>query len=65
MIAVQPADPNQEPDPAVRVRDTPSILRLLQMDVAVKDARATATGWTWGTFMYAYKDGKTVSITQF
>lgn len=26
--------------------------RLLQLDVAVKDSRATQTGWVYGTFMY-------------
>jgi len=26
--------------------------RLLQLDVAVKDSRATQTGWLYGTFMY-------------
>jgi hypothetical protein len=27
-------------------------LRLLQMDIAVKDSRAGATGWVFGTFAY-------------
>ena len=65
MIAVQPEDPSQEPDPAVRVKNAPNEVSLLQMDIAVKDKRGTGTGWIWGTFMY---DGtsatrKTVSIT--
>ena len=67
MIAVQPEDPTKEPDPAVRVTNAPNNVRLLQVDIAVKDKRSTATGWIWGTFMYIYdkKSGKTVSITQF
>ncbi len=30
----------------------PKILRLLQVDVAVRDARAVETGWVFGTFVY-------------
>lgn len=36
-------------------------MRLLQIDVAVKDKRATETGWVFGTFMYdASHKGKNV-----
>jgi len=31
---------------------TPATMHLLQLDVAVRDARATATGWVFGTFIY-------------
>lgn len=30
----------------------PSTLRLLQLDIAVRDARANETGWVFGTFVY-------------
>ena len=38
-------------DPAKRVRAVLK-LRLLQIDIAVKDSRATGTGWFMGTFVY-------------
>ncbi|KIJ97424.1 hypothetical protein K443DRAFT_681521 [Laccaria amethystina LaAM-08-1] len=59
MIAVQPEDPTKEPDPAVRITNAPNDVRLLQMDIAVKDKRSTATGWVWGTFIYDGNCGKT------
>lgn len=52
MIAVQPTDPTQMPDQGDRVKNAPSEVRLLQLDVAVKDPQARETGWVWGTFMY-------------
>ncbi|HSK72553.1 MAG TPA: hypothetical protein VK892_12700, partial [Pyrinomonadaceae bacterium] len=37
------------------------IIRLLQIDIAVKDARAGETGWVFGTFIYdASRKGSTV-----
>lgn len=30
----------------------PATLRLLQLDVAIRDARSTETGWVFGTFIY-------------
>lgn len=65
MIAVQPEDPTQEPDPSLRVKNAPSEVRLLQMDIAVKDKRSQATGWIWGTFMYDATSGKTVRTLNF
>jgi hypothetical protein len=38
--------------PANTVPRAPGTLRLLQLDVAVRDARATETGWVFGTFVY-------------
>lgn len=36
-------------------------VRLLQIDISIKDKRATDTGWVFGTFMYdASNPGKTV-----
>ncbi len=36
-------------------------VRLLQIDIAVKDKRATKTGWVFGTFIYdASNPGKTI-----
>jgi hypothetical protein len=41
-------------------KKTLKTMRLLQMDVAVKDSRSTSTGWVFGTFVYnAKKQGKT------
>lgn len=31
---------------------TPQVLRLLQVDIAVRDTRNTLTGWVYGTFVY-------------
>lgn len=31
---------------------TPQLLRLLQVDIAVKDARSVDTGWVFGTFVW-------------
>ncbi len=43
---VDPTDPNSSPPRTTRT------LRLLQVDVAVRDSRATDTGWLFGTFIY-------------
>lgn len=38
----------------------PDTLRLLQVDIAVRDRDATTTGWLFGTFVYnGYADGET------
>jgi hypothetical protein len=70
MIAVQPTDPTQMPDQGDRVKNAPSEVRLLQLDIAVKDKRVEdITGWVWGTFMYVgngkHSDPCGVSITRF
>ena len=72
MIAVQPTDPTKMPDQGDRVKNAPSEVRLLQLDVAVKDLRnppVSKTGWVWGTFMYVGNGEDStpygVSITQF
>lgn len=52
------ANINVRADPAARAcpdntgRREPGTLRLLQLDVAVRDARAGITGWVFGTFVY-------------
>jgi len=52
--ACPPATVGDPPVPAPRA---PATLHLLQLDVAVRDARADATtGWVFGTFVY---DGRT------
>lgn len=38
----------------------PTVMRLLQLDISVKDPRATETGWVFGTFVYhADAEGET------
>lgn len=37
---------------AATARRAPATLRLLQLDVAVRDPDATQTGWVFGTFVY-------------
>lgn len=40
---------------------TDRTVRLLQIDIAIKDKRALKTGWVYGTFMYDdSSDGKTI-----
>ncbi|KAF8974266.1 hypothetical protein BDZ97DRAFT_1690029 [Flammula alnicola] len=58
LIAIQPEDPKEDPNPAIRDLKNPKPLRLLQMDIATRDNRAT-TGWMFGTFMYSHHSGKT------
>lgn len=53
-VRANPADANC---PANTEARAPGTLRLLQLDVAVRDARATVTGWVFGTFVY---DGRHV-----
>lgn len=48
-VRADPSDPNC---PANTEPRAPATLRLLQLDVAVRDARATETGWVFGTFVY-------------
>jgi hypothetical protein len=48
-VRSNPADPNC---PANTEPREPASLRLLQLDVAVRDSRATETGWVFGTFVY-------------
>lgn len=48
-VRASAADPQCPPDTAPR---SPGKLRLLQLDVAVKDSRAGFTGWVFGTFVY-------------
>lgn len=42
------------------VQRSPRVLRLLQIDIAVKDKRAKETGWVFGTFVYCNKAKSTV-----
>jgi len=51
MIAVQPDDPELKPDPTIRVEE-PKEVRLLQVDVIVRDRRSV-TGWMFNSFMYS------------
>jgi hypothetical protein len=48
---------------------TPAVMRLLQVDVAVRESRETeASGWVFGTFVYdkdappLYEDGKDITL---
>lgn len=52
------------PSPAIRDLKNPQSIRLLQLDIGVKDRRAqiTGTGWMWCSFMYCKTSGKTVSL---
>ena len=43
---VNPDDPNSSPLRSIRT------VRLLQVDVAVRDSRVKETGWAFGTFIY-------------
>lgn len=45
-------DPTDPDCPANTEPRAPATLRLLQLDVAVRDARAAETGWVFGTFVY-------------
>ncbi len=45
-----PMADGSEPDKCAR--DKPKDMRLLQLDVAVKDGRAGKTAWVFGTFVY-------------
>jgi hypothetical protein len=58
LIAVQPEDPKKSPLPGTRDLENPQSVRLLQMDIAIRDDRAV-TGWMFGTFMYSNTSGKT------
>lgn len=49
-IYIKPASPMPEDTPKVQKN-----LRLLQIDVAIKDKRAQETGWVLGTFTYNSK----------
>jgi len=49
-IATQPTLPSGKPDPSKPGRLT--TVRLLQMDVAVRDDRAKPSGWVFGTFAF-------------
>lgn len=58
---VRPGRDSEQTRPLVcdRTEDCPRELRkvsLLQIDVAVKDARAGDTGWVFGTFVYDHRE---------
>jgi len=56
---IYPVDPKSG-KPEDRIRQTRTV-RLLQVDIAVKDRRAKDTGWVFGTFVYdASMVGKSV-----
>lgn len=46
------ANPADSDCPANTVLRAPATLRLLQLDVAIRDGRANDTGWVFGTFVY-------------
>lgn len=45
-------DVDRANEPAGEEPKPPRVMRLLQVDVAVRDPRATDTGWVFGTFVY-------------
>ncbi|GAB2701696.1 hypothetical protein GCM10027037_28820 [Mucilaginibacter koreensis] len=56
---IYPKNPLKISDPELK-RVNRSV-RLLQIDIAVKDHRAERTGWVFGTFMYnGYSSGSTI-----
>jgi hypothetical protein len=57
-VIAEQSDPAVEADPANR-NSQPSTVRLIQMDIAARDDRASI-GWIFGTFMY---DGTGVHVS--
>lgn len=51
------ANINTSPDIREPLDRTPQTVRLLQMDIAVRDKRDETTGWLFGTFIYDPKAG--------
>lgn len=54
---IYPCNPQRAPCPNARKRAN-RLVTLLQIDVAVKDSRAGATGWVFGTFIYNAAGGR-------